>query len=297
MNNAKASASPVEPLFQTLSAFYERPEPFSHYTVDGLWTDPHIAARMLEFHLDPSIDLASRRPEVIDATVAWLDHRVGLAGKAVCDLGCGPGLYAERMAKREARVVGIDFSAGSLAYARQQAELRSSNIDYRQQNYLTDPLPSGVDLVCLVYCDLCALSPERRQTLYGQVRQSLKPGGQFVLDVFSHPQFEELTEASSVEHRLMGGFWAPGDYYGFKKTFLYPDRRLSLDRYLIVESHQIRELFNWLQYFDPHGICEELADAGFETHAVVDALSGEPWQGSPREFAVIARKPGAVPLV
>lgn len=290
MTSNNPATSQADPLFEMLSAFHQRPEPFSRYTVDGLWTDPHIAARMLEFHLDPSIDLASRRPEIIDATVAWLDHRVGLAGKAVCDLGCGPGLYAERIAERAASVVGIDFSAGSLAYARRQAERHSADIDYRQQDYLADPLPPDRDLFCLLYCDLCALSPDRRAILFGQVRQSLKPGGQFVLDVFSHPQFDGLTEASSVAHRLMDGFWAPGDYYGFKKTFLYNDQGLSLDRYLIVERHRTREFFNWLQYFDPQRICEELAAAGFETQAVVDALSGEPWQDSPREFAIIARK-------
>ncbi len=297
MSNATPATSQAEPLFQALFAFHERPQPFSDYTVDGLWTDPHIAARMLEFHLDPNTDLASRRPEIIDATVAWLDHLVGLAGKAVCDLGCGPGLYAERMAKRGARVVGVDFSANSLAYARQQADRDSTDIDYHQQDYLADPLPPGQDLVCLLYCDLCALSPERRATLYGQVRRSLKPGGQFVFDVFSPPQFEGLTETSSVEHRLMDGFWAAGDYYGFKKTFLYAKLRLSLDRYLIVEPHQIREYFNWLQHFDPQEIGEELAAAGFETQAVVDALSGEPWQDSPREFAIIARKADAAPMV
>src|SRR5690606_4761567 len=101
-----------------LSDFFARPEPFSRYTTRRLWTDPHVAQQMLAAHLDPAHDLASRRPAIIDGFVSWLDRRIGLAGRRVLDLGCGPGLYCERMALRGARVTGLDFSARSLAHAR-----------------------------------------------------------------------------------------------------------------------------------------------------------------------------------
>jgi 2-polyprenyl-3-methyl-5-hydroxy-6-metoxy-1,4-benzoquinol methylase len=88
-----------------------------------------------------------------------------LAGKAVCDLGCGPGLYASRLAQRGARVTGLDFSALSIEYGRTAARDKNLALDFEVADYLKDELPGDQDLVLLIYADLCALSPERRQTL------------------------------------------------------------------------------------------------------------------------------------
>ena len=61
-----------------------------------LWTRPHLAEQMLGYHLNQETDLASRRFESIDRVVEWIDAQLNLPNKSVCDLGCGPGLYAQR---------------------------------------------------------------------------------------------------------------------------------------------------------------------------------------------------------
>ena len=277
-------------MFDDLAALNERPAPFSVYTADTLWTDPHISARMLDFHLDPESDLASRRPAAIEAMVGWMDRRFGFGGAAVCDLGCGPGLYAAHMARRGARVTGVDFSARSIDYARDAARKAGLSMAFERADYLEAELPPEQDLVCLIYGDLCALSPEQRERLYAKVRRSLKPGGRFVFDVSSVAQFRQRQEQVSYGRRLMDGFWAPGDYFGFLSVFLYDDQNIALDRYLIVEPHRSREIFNWLQYFDPDSIATELTENGFSIEQVVDVLTGGPLGPSPDEFAVIARR-------
>jgi hypothetical protein len=88
----------------------------------------------------------------------------------------------------------------------------------------------------------------------------------------------------------MDGFWAAGDYFAFLTTFLYNDLALALDRYLILEPERRREVFNWLQYFDPQSLTAELGEGGFEVEAVADVLTGAPWQASASEFALIARR-------
>lgn len=107
-------------MYELLSDVLRRPEPFSRYTVNELWTRPHLAKQMLAFHLSQETDLASRTYESIDRAVQWIDDQLGLSGKSLCDLGCGPGLYAQRFESKGANVTGVDFSEVSIDYAKTQ---------------------------------------------------------------------------------------------------------------------------------------------------------------------------------
>ena len=277
-------------MYRDLTRLLEKPEPFSVYTAADLWTDEYVSARMLDFHLDPANDLASRRPEAIDRIVRWIETRLGLAGKAVCDLGCGPGLYAERMAMHGARVTGLDFSPRTLAHARWSATAKKLAISYREADYLTDDLPAGQHIVTLIYGDYCVLSPAQRRSLLERIRAMLRPGGHFVLDVFSRQQFGQCAEEFVCERRLMNGFWSEGDYFGFKATHLYPDQHLALDRYLIVEPARSREIFNWMQYFAPGEVSRELDAAGFDTAEIFDLESGGRWIERAEPFGILAKR-------
>lgn len=276
-------------MYPHLRALDERPEPFSTYTVDVLWTDPHIAAQMLRCHLDPETDLASRRPERIDRIVGWIDDAVGLSGKAVCDLGCGPGLYALRMAARGARMTGVDFSASSIAHARAAAREAGVAAAFLPADYLRDDLPVGQDLATLIYGDYCALSPDRRRLLLERIHGMLRPGGTLIFDVFPAGAFDVLAEVSEFGRRYMDGFWAPGDYFGFRRTFLYPERRVGLDRYLVAAPERTFVVDNWMQYFTPDDAVAEVRAAGFSDAVAVDALTGGAWVPGADPFAVVAR--------
>ncbi len=56
----------------------------------------------------------------------WIDGLAPLAGKSALDIGCGGGILAEAMAKRGARVTGIDLSEKALKVA--QLHLLESKI-------------------------------------------------------------------------------------------------------------------------------------------------------------------------
>lgn len=277
-------------MYATLAGLFSRPEPFSVYTTDRLWTDPYVASRMLACHLDPDSDLASRRAASIDAMVGWIDARLGLAGKTVTDLGCGPGLYTARMARRGARVTGVDFSESSIRHARAAADADGLAIDYRIADYHRDALPADQDIVTLIYGDYCAMAEDKRFALVDKVRGMLKPGGVFVFDVFSLGYFSTLVEEVEFGRRLMDGFWSAGDYFGYRIGFKYPEHGIGLDRYLIVEPHRHREIYNWMQYFSPETLVAEIERiGGFSSLVTVDAVTGGPVTDEMRPFALIAR--------
>ena len=276
-------------MFALLNKFATRPEVFSEYTALALWNDPHVSRQMLRFHLDPTTDLASRRPETMDACVAWLDQLLTLRGKRVCDLGCGPGLYTSRFSELGAQVTGIDFSETSLAHARAEVKTAGRDITYVQADYTKTRLPAETDLFTLIFCDFCALSTGQRRGLLHEVHAALNPGGHFVLDVRSMREFETYEEGDLIEFRLMDGFWSANDYLGLKKSFKYPSEKVSLDRYLIIEADEQRQIYNWLQYFSEETLATELRAAGFELEATAGSLAGEPLQEDSDLIGVIVR--------
>ncbi len=80
----------------------------------------------------------------------WLDGLAGLRGKQVLDVGCGGGILAEAMARRAARVTGIDLAAKPLGVARLHAlEAGVLNLNYREiaTEALAAESPASFDVV------------------------------------------------------------------------------------------------------------------------------------------------------
>ena len=263
-----------------------RPTPFSRYTAKELWTKPHLSRQMLDFHLNQETDLASRRFELIDLAVGWIDAQLDLSGKRVCDLGCGPGLYTQRFSAQGAEVTGIDFSGHALEYAKSQS---GGDVQYLHADYLNDTLPSGFDVITLIYTDLCVLSPEQRSLLLNRMRSMLNPDGHVVLDVAGLGLFKGRQELTLIEDRLMGGFWAEGDYVGIQKSVIYQDQYLALDRYIIVEPETTWQIYNWFQHFSPQTIEEELRESGFAVVEMAGDLTGKSLTEDSDLIGIIAR--------
>lgn len=267
-----------------------RPAIWSRSTVRDLWTDPHRAAQMLRFHLDPTTDLASRRPAFIDASVAWIVERFGVGpGTRVLDLGCGPGLYANRLAAAGATVTGVDWSETSLGHARAEAERAGLVVRYEAADYLAWETLDRFDLVLLIFCDLCALAPEERARLLRRIRGWLAPGGAFLVDVHSLATFARLPEVHEVAPDLFGGFFAAEPYTGELRRFRYEEEHVTLDRYRITTATRTTELLNWLQHYTPEALTAELAAADLAVGALFGDVAGTPLQDDSRDIAAIAR--------
>lgn len=277
-------------MFDELARITARPEPFSTSTIDTLWTDPHVSGQMLRYHLDEDLDSASRRHAFIDRSVRWLVDTFDLdAGRRVVDLGCGPGLYTNRLAAAGAAVTGIDLSQRSIDHARRTADDAGLDVDHRVADYLEDPPTGPFDLALLIYCDLCALDPTRRAQLLANIRELLAPGGALVFDVVSLSRYVTIEEGTEFAESLMDGFWSPKPYFGFHTTFTYDDERVVLDRYDIVEPDRTWSVSNWLQHYEPDALTTELARAGFEVAQLLGDVAGASYDRRGEEFAVVAR--------
>ena len=278
-------------MFEELEKINKRPEPFQFYTASDLWTDDHTSKQMLSFHLNEAIDVCSRNAEFINRSVEWiaLMSNIGRDFK-IADFGCGPGLYTTRLAKCGANVTGIDFSERSIKYAKKVAAREQLNISYVKQNYLEFETGDRFDLVLMIMCDFCALSPEQRNGLLRKFHRNLKPNGSVLLDVYSLSAFEKRKEAATYEVNQLNGFWSPNKYYGFLNTFKYNEKKVVLDKYTIIESGRTRTIYNWLQYFAPEKLEREFMETGFFIEELYSDVAGTPYNGTSNEFAVIAKK-------
>jgi SAM-dependent methyltransferase len=281
-----------ESLFETLARLSERPEVYSRYTTNALWSSPDISEMMLRYHLDGDLDLASRRTEFIEASFDWIYDKFSLDTESrVIDLGCGPGLYVTRLARRGARATGVDISARSIEYAREQAARDGLQIDYQLGDYLEMEIEPGYDLATMIMCDYCAMSPEQRVRLLRRVGDLLAPGGAFLFDVYSEAYYETWEEMAAFGEGMMDGFWSAQPYFGFQNTFRYDEDKVALEKYLIVERDRQSEYFNWFQHYSLESLTAEVASAGLVVAEAFGDVAGEPFDTALAEFAVVVRNP------
>jgi SAM-dependent methyltransferase len=258
----------------------------------AFWNDPYIAQQMLKAHLDPNTDAASRKPETIERTVAWMIDQLKLGnGSRFLDLGCGPGLYSLRLARRGLAVTGMDFSPNSLEYARLQARQENLCIDYILQDYLNLDYNGEFDAACLIYFDLGVFSKANRDRLFARIARALKPGGHFVFDVVTEYSRSDDQERMEWEAFPSGVFWRPGAHLVLSQVFSYPEEKAFLNRYLVIDESGRLAVYNiWEHHFSVEMLQYELHAADFAEVSVWSDLTGTPFVERAGSIGVIARK-------
>jgi SAM-dependent methyltransferase len=283
----------LNPLTLNLAALQELRQPPAPFTPGEplFWDDPHISAQMLTIHLDNESDAASRRFETIDHSVDWIITTLGLQpGDAVLDLGCGPGLYAARLAGKGLRVTGVDYSRRSIAYANDYARQHGLEITYRYQNYLEITDENQYDAALLIFGDFCPLSPGQRALLLHNVRRALKPGGGFVLDVSTRECRKKHSNRNGWR-ALANGFWNPGPHLLLEDGFDYPAQSIWLDQSVVIEENgKILVYRNWFQDYTPETITAELIAGGFTFESLWGDLIGTPYEPGSEWIGLVTRK-------
>jgi SAM-dependent methyltransferase len=265
-----------------------RPEPFASHDAP-FWDDPWIARGMLAAHLDPATDAASRRPAIIDRTVDHLVAAIPLrAGDTLLDLGCGPGLYAERFAARGIGVTGIDLSAGSIAHAGASARARGLAIDYRVADYTAADLGGPFDAAVLIYLDVGVLSDAPRDRLLDAVRAALRPGGAFAFDVHA-PARRRPTDGGIEVWRSEGGFWRPGPHLVVETTYRY-GADLDLAQHAVIEADRVTTYRVWDRAYTLADLRKLLRRHGLVVEHAWEDLAGTPRRRSSPTLGVMARR-------
>lgn len=258
---------------------------------DSIWLDNHIAPKMLAAHLDTEFDGATRNAEYIKQSMNWLAQKCPAADfSKLLDLGCGPGIYAEKFFEAGYQVTGIDFSKLSIDYAKKSAKEKAYSINYRRADYLKAELGSEqYDLIVLIYCDLGVFSAEDRQQVFQKVWKALKKGGRFIFDVFTPQKYADF-EAADTWQLEENNFWTRETCLHLSAQQHYFGTNTYLDQHYLLYEDACKEFFIWETVFAKEELVMELLAAGFERTEIFGDIRGTTYTSDSETLCIVAEK-------
>lgn len=256
---------------EKLTKIVRKPEIYTPGT-SLMWVDEYISTQLLETHLNQDVELASRKETTISSTVEWILKKVPGDRLNILDLGCGPGLYTEKLAERGHIVTGMDFSSNSIHYAMESAIRNKQNISYKQQNYLELDEENQYDLILLIFTDFGVLTPGERKILLNNIYRALKHGGTFLFDVLN--ENSAMKESESRDWELVGkGFWRNHPYLALNESLYYEKQKVTLNQHIIIDEGGGTEVYRfWIHTFTHIDLNEIMSSAGFNSTECYDSV-------------------------
>ena len=201
------------------------------------WNEPGFSRRMLREHLTQSHDLASRRREKIDAHVDWIHGEV-LSGNStrILDLGCGPGLYASRLARLGHRCVGIDFSPVSIEYARERAVEEALDCEYIHADIRSAEYGYGYGLAMLIFGEFNVFKPSDAGRILRKAHDALDTGGILLLEAHTNEAIEEFGQRPASWYASESGLFSDAPHLCLQENYWDAGVGAITRRYFIVDS-------------------------------------------------------------
>jgi SAM-dependent methyltransferase len=254
----------------------KRPEPWAEG--DNIpWNDPAFSKRMLKEHLSQAHDSASRRSEIIDRQVEWIHHNVLSAlPSRILDLGCGPGLYIQRLATLGHECTGIDFSPASISYAQKYAQDEQLAIHFHQEDIRVEGFPHDQDLVLLLSGELNVFSSHDAKRIVSKAADCLSDSGQMILEVHATGVIKRRGQEPRSWISVKSGLWSDSPHICLQENFWYPNRRTAITRYYVIDVTTGKTVLHSASYQDYSDDEYEtlLVECGFKSVIRYPSLTG-----------------------
>lgn len=131
----------------------------------------------------------------------WIERHAGLAGSAVLDIGCGGGILAEAMARRGARVTGIDLADRALRVA--ELHLQESRLAVRYEKAAAEDYAAAHagEFDAVTCMELLEHVPEPASMVAACARL-VRPGGQVFFSTINRNPKSYLFAVIGAEYLL-----------------------------------------------------------------------------------------------
>ncbi|MFN2131550.1 MAG: class I SAM-dependent methyltransferase [Anaerolineae bacterium] len=263
------------------------------------WNDPAFSARMLQEHLSQKHDAASRRGSKIDAHVAWIhEHLLEEKPTRILDLGCGPGLYASRLARLGHSCVGIDWGPASIAYGRRMAAEDGLDCTYVEADIRQADYGQGYGLAMFVYGEFNVFCPPDAARILDKAHAALVDGGILLLEPHTYEAIRREGQSGRQWYTASSGLFSEDPYLYLVEHTWDEDRATCTTRHYIVDAataEVTRHAASYQAYTDAQ-YDELLQEHGFSELARSPSLTGAVDEAQRDFFALVARKAAARPL-
>jgi SAM-dependent methyltransferase len=257
------------------------------------WNDPGFSARMLHEHLSQAHDAASRRFEIIDRHVSWI-HKTVLTGKParILDLGCGPGLYASRLARMGHECVGIDFSPASIAYASGNARAENLHCSYLQEDIRSADYGAGYGLVMQIFGEMNVFTPDDARKILIKAHDALGEGGLLLMEPHTFEAVRTIGGQPRSWYSGSSGLFSDRPHLYLHESFWNAERRVATERYFVVDAAtgDAAQHAASMQAYTDEEYRSLLAECGFGGGIFYDSLGGNTGKAQGDLIAIVARK-------
>jgi SAM-dependent methyltransferase len=239
------------------------------------WNDPDFSRRMLKEHLSQMHDAASRRAPKIKKHVDWI-HNFELNGKPsrILDLGCGPGLYAARLAELGHVCYGIDFGPASIEYAVEHAP---ENCSFTLGDIRTTDFGSGYDLAMLIFGEFNVFKPEDAKSILKKAYAALNSGGKILLETTTFDAVYEIGNQPATWYTAENELFADKPHLCLMESFWDEEKSVAIERYFIVDvaNSEVERYSSSTQAYEDNELIEMLTQAGFQNPNFYPSLTGK----------------------
>lgn len=256
------------------------------------WHEPGFSERMLAEHLSQEHDRASRRLETIDRHVAWIHETVlGSAPSRILDLGCGPGLYTQRLAALGHACVGIDVSPASIRHARSRAEGDGLACEYRLEDLRKAEFGAGFDLVLLVFGELNTFPPREAGRILARARRATSPSGRLLLEVHDERHVRAIGVRPPTWFTAARSLFAEEPHLCLAERAWHADARAATEEFLVVSlrSGEVARVVSTTQAYSEDEYRAILREAGLAEIERFPSLDGGSTSRPDGLFVLVAR--------
>lgn len=137
--------------------------------------------------------------ELNPARLKYVADKVAIDGARVVDVGCGGGILSESLARKGARVTGIDVAPRVLAVARLHLHESGLDVDYREMTVedLAHEAPGAFDVVtCMEMLEHVPDPP----SIVRAIHDLLKPGGHAFFSTLNRTPLAFMLGIVGAEH-------------------------------------------------------------------------------------------------
>jgi SAM-dependent methyltransferase len=233
------------------------------------------------------VQLAGYPDERTDAEVTFIVEAMQLtAGARVLDVPCGEGRHSVELARRGFEPVGVDFNPVALEAGRVRARDKRVHVTFAEGDARTFAIDRPCDAAICFYGSFGYFDDADNLRFAKRVAESLRPGGQFLVDV-------QVVETVLPDFRARDWWWMTPE----QTTMVAEHRRFDVDTCrvegtytFIGEGHNETASFS-IRLYTCKELRELLREAGFTRFRALETITAEPFCLGSERLSLIAHLP------